>query len=339
MINGHGDDAYKYAKDVLYNFSSNVYYKGCDLGLLEEVRKSVFKIQNYPSPVANELSAAAADKYKMQQDQFLFGNGATELFYLLAQLYRGKTATIVGPTFSEYEDACKMYDVSVEFVPWEKVEEGCFKTDLVFICNPNNPTGDYIDLFTLEGLIRQSPGSLFVIDEAYVEFTTKECSAMELINRHKNIIIVKSLTKTFAVPGIRLGYLVSNESLVSQLLALKLPWTVNSLAISAGLYIFKNYEQLMFSNTDLIGETSRFQKELDTITGLEVMPSVTSYFLVNVKKGTAADLKEYLMNKHQVLVRDATNFTTLKGEFIRLAVQEKQVNKVLINALQQWSLI
>ncbi len=338
MINGHGDDAYKYAKKVLHNFSSNVYCKGCDIGLLKKVQEQVGSIQNYPSPAANELNKAAADKYGMQQEQFLFGNGATELFYLIAQLYSGKTATIVGPTFSEYEDACTVYNIDVEFVLWKNIATQNYRSDLIFICNPNNPTGDYIELLVLESLIKQSPNSLFVIDEAYVEFTTKKCSAMKLLFSYENLAIVKSLTKTFAIPGIRLGYVVSNASLISKLLRLKLPWTVNTLAIVAGLYIFKNYKQLLFSDVKLINEALQFKEQIGKISFLEVKPSVTSYFLVKINKGKAFELKEYLMNQHQILVRDATNFTTLKGEYIRLAVQTEKSNLVLINALQKWSL-
>ena len=336
MINGHGDDTYKYPEKVKHNFSSNVFYKGCNKGLLNEIKDKVFTIENYPSPAANELNKAAANYFNVSESQFLFGNGATELFYLIGQLYSGKTATIIGPTFSEYEDACKMHNIAIEFLSWRQIKDK-FTSDLVFICNPNNPTGDVLKTAQIEQLLINAPESQFIIDEAYVEFTDKDCSSMELLSKYQNLVIVKSLTKTFAVPGIRLGYVVSNTDFIQKLLAYKLPWTVNVLAIAAGLYIYKNYETLLFSASELIQETKEFQKEINSISNLKVQESNTSYFLVEVKKGTASSLKEFLMHNHQILVRDATNFTLLEGEYIRLAVQSKESNNAILKALNEWN--
>lgn len=336
MINGHGDDAYKYQKKVKHNFSSNVYYKGCHKELLNEIKIKVFTVENYPSPSANELNVAAANYFKLSENHFLFGNGATELFYLIAQLYSGKTATIIGPTFSEYEDACKMHNIDTKFSPWDRLK-GSYVSDLVFICNPNNPTGNVVKKEQIEELLINSPQSLFIIDEAYVEFTYEDCSSMGLLSKYQNLVIVKSLTKTFAIPGIRLGYVVSNPEFIQKLLVYKLPWTVNALAIAAGMYIFNHYKSLLFSASDLIEKTIEFQKHINQISNLEVQPSTTSYFLVKLLKGSANNLKEYLMQNYQILVRDATNFTLLEGEYIRLAVQDKASNQTIIKALQQWN--
>ncbi|MCW2119669.1 pyridoxal phosphate-dependent aminotransferase [Flavobacterium sp. 7A] len=336
MIKGHGDDAYQYPKKVLHNFSSNVYNKGCAIGLLEEIKSKVFTVESYPSPIANELNAAAALYFGLSKDQFLFGNGATELFYLIAQLYAGGSATIVGPTFSEYEDACTMFQIKTQMVSWEQLPD-CYTSDLVFICNPNNPTGTVLQPEQIEILIRNAPQSLFVIDEAYVEFTTATCSSLPLVEQYSNLVLVKSLTKTFTIPGIRLGYMVGKPEIIQRLLAYKLPWTVNALAIAAGLYIFKNYHKLLFSVVDLTIETQKFQAQINTISNLKVEDSATSYFLVEVLKGSAADLKRYLMMEHQILVRDATNFNLLEGEYIRLAVQKSSSNEALIKALEKWN--
>ena len=336
MINGHGDDAYKYTKKVLHNFSSNVYYKGCNAGLLKEIEQKITTIESYPSPAANELSFAAAKHFNLSENQFLFGNGATELFYLIAQLYAGKLATIIGPTFSEYEDACEMYGITTKFLDRKELKNK-YTSELVFICNPNNPTGSVLQVDEIEELLSNSPHSLFVIDEAYIEFTNELCSSMKLLSDYQNLVIVKSLTKTFSIPGIRLGYVVGNANLIQKLIRYKLPWTVNALAIVAGLYIFKNYSSLLFSVDDLITQTKKFQTQINQFSSLRVESSCTSYFLVAVLKGTATELKEYLMNSSQILVRDATNFTLLKGEYIRLAVQKKESNMAILKALEKWN--
>jgi len=336
MINGHGDDLHLFNVDIEHNFSSNVYYKGCPPNLLKHLTEQIESIQGYPSPAASELNVLAAKHFGLNENQFLFGNGATEIFYILAHLYTGKTATIIGPTFSEYEDACKMHQIAVFHELWEHIETIEFNTDLVFICNPNNPTGKIYPKKKIEQLLCEHPNTQFVIDEAYIEFTTKETSVIDLFVNYKNLMIVKSLTKTFTIPGIRLGYIIAPPHIIKGMRQLKMPWSVNILACKAGEFIFKHYNQIQFQASELLLETETFKKEIDAIIDLQVQKSYTSYFLVKLLKGTAGDLKNYLVHSHKILVRDATNFVGLEGEYIRLAVQSKEANVALIKALKQW---
>ena len=124
--------------------------------------------------------------------------------------------------------------------------------------------------------------------------------------------------------------------LIDDLLQLKMPWTVNSRAIEAGKFIFNNYASLSFDLPHLLKETEVFKNEINAIYFLAVVPGNTTYFLVELKKGTASELKNHLISKHQILIRDATNFTGLEGEYVRFSVQSKEANNVLINALKQW---
>ncbi len=337
MIDGHGDDLHNFEGTIRYNFSSNVYYKGCDAALLEYLKNKVHLIQNYPSPVAGELNVLAAKQFNLNASEFLFGNGATEIFYLIAQCYRDKKALIVAPTFAEYEDACKMHQVAFECITREALFEQDINAALVFICNPNNPDGKVMSVETLEHLFKKYPATFFVIDEAYNEFSNAVGSAMSLVAEYKNVAIVRSLTKTFAIPGLRLGYIVSNTDFIGELLNYKLPWTVNSLAIASGRYIFENYSELSFDVNVLLRETQEFKKQLNSIKGFEVVAGETTYFLLKIAKGTATELKNYLANTHGILVRDATNFTGLKGAHIRVSLQNFEANKALIKALQTWN--
>ena len=115
MIDGHGDDLYQFEGEIKYNFSSNVYYKGCSPLLLQNLAENLNQIQHYPSPAASELNVLAAQHFNLAENNFLFTNGAVEAFYLIAQYYSGKSATIVGPTFAEYEDACRINKVAYRF--------------------------------------------------------------------------------------------------------------------------------------------------------------------------------------------------------------------------------
>jgi threonine-phosphate decarboxylase len=337
MINGHGDDLHQFDCEIKHNFSSNVYYKGCSPLLLKELESKVVQIQNYPSPAAEELNVLAAKYFDLNKNQFLFSNGATESFYLIAQYFQDKKAIIVGPTFAEYEDACKINKVVHSFISREEIFNTNYEDNVVFICNPNNPDGKILNLEEVEDLLKSYPKAHFIIDEAYYEFTNTINSVLSLINQYSNISIVRSLTKTFAMPGLRLGYVISNEKCINNLMKLKMPWSVNSLAIASGEFIFNNYKELTFDIDELIQETAVFKSQINSIDYLNVINGFTTYFLVELQKGTASQLKKYLIDSHQILVRDATNFTGLKGECIRLAVQSPEANSILIKALKEWN--
>lgn len=337
MLDGHGDDLHLQKGDIQYNFSSNVYHQGTSPLLKEHLQGTCQSIGNYPSPTAHELNILAAKKHDLAVEQLLFTNGATEAFYLIAQHYKDKNATIVSPTFSEYEDACRIHELTCEWITRDEIETYSFPAGVAFICNPNNPDGRVSAVSLLETIIQRFPETHFVIDEAYLEFSLVAETAIELISQFQNLTIVKSLTKTFAIPGLRLGYLISSEPFIQKLLTLKMPWTVNSLAISAGHYIFEHYENLTFDVKELIAATQSFQREVDRLMGFSVLPSATTYFLVHIENGTAQALKEYLTHQHGILVRDATNFTKLEGEYIRISLQSIEAQKALIEALKIWN--
>ncbi|QDO94406.1 aminotransferase class I/II-fold pyridoxal phosphate-dependent enzyme [Formosa sediminum] len=334
MLNGHGDDLHLIEVEIKHNFSSNVYYKGCPKTLLDEVSRCVNQIQSYPSPTANELNELAAKKFQLKSNQFLFTNGATEAFYLIAQLFSNKKAAIVAPTFAEYEDACKIFHLDYELINVAELQNT--NANLVFICNPNNPNGNVLFKAELEYLFQEKPNTIFVIDEAYIEFTTSIESIVSLTSKYNNLIIVRSLTKTFTIPGLRLGYVISDASLIAKLLTLKMPWSVNLLAIKAGEYIFKNYDKLQFNVSELLEETAVFKKQLSKLNGIRVCESDTSYFLIELFDKPANELKHYLIKEHQILVRDATNFNKLEGEYVRLSTQSKDANNSLIQILKAW---
>lgn len=334
MLNGHGDDLHLVKGDIKYNFSSNVYYKGCPEVLLSHISKSIDSIQSYPSPIANELNTLAAEKFKLNENQFLFTNGATEAFYLIAQFFSTKKAAIVAPTFSEYEDSCKIFNLDYSLILKADITNA--NVDILYICNPNNPDGTFFLKNELDFFLKQKPNTTFIIDEAYIEFTNNVESVIPLINNYNNLIIVRSLTKTFTIPGLRLGYIVSNSSNINNLLNLKMPWSVNSIAIKAGEFIFNNYKKLQFNTSELLTEANDFKKQLDLLKGIKVYNSSTPYFLIKLKNKSAKELKYFLIEKHKILIRDATNFSLLTGEHIRLSTQSKEANNKLIDALKEW---
>ncbi|EZH73527.1 hypothetical protein ATO12_16450 [Aquimarina atlantica] len=339
MIYGHGDDGYRYAIPFKANFSSNIWHEGTSELLLSYLREQLPLIANYPAPNADVLTQQVADHHGVNSSQVLITNGATEAFYSITPLFLGKKAAIGIPTFSEYEDACLRSNMKIRHFDRSEVLNTSFEEDLVFLCNPNNPNGYSNTTLEIEKLITDFPDTTFVIDEAYIEFTLEIESCIKLLEKFTNLMIVKSLTKLFSIPGLRLGYILCNTEIGKKLQSSKIPWSVNTMAIEAGKHIFENYIELYPDMAALLRYSSQLQQQIDTLDGFTVIPSNTNYFLVKLETPSAPLLKDYLAHTHQLLIRDASNFRGLDSHYIRIASQSPEKNELLINALQQWSML
>lgn len=335
MILGHGDDRYLYSREILADFSSNVYYKGLSIGLVQHLSTQLFRLKNYPEANAQSLQEALAQWHEIRPEQVLATNGATEAFYLVAHAWRGQSATIVIPAFAEYEDACRINDLTVSYLEWNALkQDSTFETALVFLGNPNNPTGALLPVDFLRRLLHHNPFVTFVVDEAYVDFTLSRESMVGSLDDLANLIIIKSLTKTYAIPGLRLGYLLSNDSAIEKITASKMPWSVNALAIEAGLYITAHKEKLTFNVEDLLQDTAALMAALSI--HVNVIPTHTNFFLCELVRGTAAELKAYLVEEHGLLIRDASNFKSLGERHFRVATQTPDKNALLVKGINAW---
>ncbi len=337
MINGHGSDLYNYQQQIIADFSSSIWYEGLDKRLAGHLKKQLDRIIHYPDPAASQLSETIALHHHISPGQVVVTNGATDAFYMLAQFFKGAKSTIVYPCFSEYEDACKRYQHDISYIPYEAFDDDVsLPSRFVWIGNPNNPDGRIRALETLIKLTSLNPGMVFIIDEAFLELSTRGASLIPHVSRNKNLAIVRSLTKSFAIPGIRLGYLVADSSVIKTLKENMIPWNVNSLALEAGHYIFDHYEELKPCKQFLAAKCEQFQKQLQSIPGLEVYPSSCNFFLVKLKKGNSGELKTFLLKKYQLLIRDASNFRGLDNTFFRVAVQNERFNKILIQGIKDY---
>ncbi|MFA8436641.1 MAG: histidinol-phosphate transaminase [Marinifilaceae bacterium] len=338
MIHGHGDDSYLYKHPIVANFSTNVWYGGKSKQLKEHIFNIWDKIHSYPEVAAESLTLKIAENLGVTRKQVLATNGATEAFYLIAQCFRGKESTIVIPTFAEYEDACRINKHQLNFIKWAELEENPpFPKGLAWICNPNNPDGSVLERDKLISFLTNNPETLFVVDEAYIDFTDSISSSIDLINKFTNLILVKSLTKNFAIPGLRLGYLVANKQLVQDIQFYKAPWSVNSIAIEAGKFIFDHFQDFKPPIKYYKSESEKFASKINDISGFRIIPSKTSYFLVKLEKGSSFELKKYLIDQFGLLIRDASNFRGLNSSYIRLATQSEENNLLMIKALKEWS--
>jgi threonine-phosphate decarboxylase len=176
-----------------------------------------------------------------------------------------------------------------------------------------------------------------VLDEAFLEFTTRITTAIPLLARFSNLLVLRSMTKAYAIPGLRLGYIVASEALISQLTQCKMPWAVNALAVAAGHFLFAHYAQVQPPLQQLLHDTATLMAQLRLNSGLEVFPSDTHFFLAATKRGTASDLKRWLLSQQGLLIRDAANFRGLTPRHFRIGTRSVADNELLVTALHEWT--
>ena len=356
MIQGHGDDAYRFERPIRANFSSNVYAHGDLEPLKAHLRESLESIGRYPEPEPYTLEARLAGRLCVPAATLCVTSGATEAIYLTAQAFAGARSAIVQPTFSEYADACRLYGHSVESLlpdatdglfrqggtrpaglfSFRRTELPAGSPELLWFCNPNNPTGTVIPKADLEKAISDNPRTIFVIDQSYGFFTREPLLSEAEAVRYPNVIQIHSMTKRYAVPGLRLGYLVAAEPLVAKIRAVRRPWSVGALAVEAGLFLAAHPETAPIDLTALLRETARLQAALRALPGLTVEETCTHFFLCRLQKGRAAELKTFLAENQGILIRDASNFKGLDEHCFRIATQMPAENDALVGALAQW---
>lgn len=327
MIEGHGDDSYRY-EGIRLNFSSNIPTFVGLLALEEYLRGRMSVIRSYPEPSARTLEARIADSLHRDAGEVLVTSGATEAIYLIAQAAsclstaegKAQSYTILRPTFSEYESACRMFGMK---------EAG--DADVCWLCNPNNPTGEIFDEAYIRALAHRH--RWLVIDQSYEDYTENTIPDIAL----PNVICLHSMTKRYGIPGLRLGYVTATADVIAQLSTWRRPWSVNALAIEAGLWLTAHRPRLT-DMKEYLAEAQRLRTALSAIPGIGVQETQTNFMLCTIAHHTAAALKEHLATRHGILIRDASNFAGLTPHHFRVAAQRPQDDDELINAITDYVL-
>lgn len=331
MLNGHGDDLYKSGNKIKANFSTNVWYDG-DSDIIRSVLKTqIDTIFHYPEPAAESFVNEVAAFHGVTPQNVIAGNGATELFYLIAHAFEGAKTLLPIPSFREYEDACTLYRHNILFSRIELFEPEA--ADLMFICNPNNPNGYIWTREHIEHILRCYPDMTLVVDESFIHFAPTAEPSEPLLSRYPNLLIVHSMTKSFAIPGLRLGYMLGNEALIERIKAFKSPWSVNSLAIEVGKFLMRNGKYLLPDTIRLLKRKETFVQHLDEINGFLPSNSGTSFFLVHTKYNVKV-LKQHLIDQYGILIREASNFRGLDEHYFRINTLSEEKNQMLVDALK-----
>ncbi|HJX04001.1 MAG TPA: histidinol-phosphate transaminase, partial [Dehalococcoidia bacterium] len=239
-------------EDIL-DFSVNCNPYGAPPGIKGVIKNTT--IDDYPDTESTQLRKALAYKFGLEIGNILAGNGSTEIIRLIASAYidSGDKVFILQPTYSDYEIACRIMNAEIRFLPASAETNFYFNTDTiisqiqhehpraVFICNPNNPTGQYLGQDDIARLLQANPQALLILDEAYIAFTTHAWAPYKLLHAG-NLIVIRSMTKDYALAGIRIGYAISSGQIISALNKVKPPWNVSSLAQSCGLSALQHDE-------------------------------------------------------------------------------------------------
>ena len=331
MINGHGDDAYKYS-DIRIDFSSNICAHASHRALMEHLAARPELLSHYPEPEAWTLERQIALREGIDPECVIATSGATEAIYLIAACCRrlglGR-AVIPSPTFSEYADACAESGLDVVRTPLgqDDLIHGGSETSL-WLCNPNNPTGTVCDQAYIDRMAASY--GLLVTDQSYETYTDRPVMSPREGCRRANVVQIHSMTKAYGVPGLRLGYITANARLTTELRHHLRPWAVSALAIEAGRYLLAHDE--LICRPDL-AEARRLAVALEAIAGVSVWPTQTNFMLCHIDGSTAAELKERLAADHHLLIRDASNFHGLTPQHFRIAAQTREADDALIAAI------
>lgn len=337
MLNGHGDDTYNY-KSIRMNFSSNIYAQSHPLqgmgGLEAHLCRHIDLIRSYPEPSPRSLEEMIAEQDGISPDEVLVTSGATDAIYLIAQAFRFSswlseepTTTpsfkVQHPTFSEYEDACRL-------LGYEEAEDA----SLCWLCNPNNPTGEVEDFSFIQELATKHP--FLVLDQSYENYTLAPMLSPQEAVQMGNVLQLHSMTKLYAIPGIRLGYVIASSPLIAALRQQARPWAVNALAIEAGKWLLGHAQQVIPDLSSYLAETQRLRQHLDALDGITTFDTATNFFLCTIHPEGAAALKSYLARQHGILIRDASNFRGLTPHHFRIATQSPYENDALVDAITQY---
>ena len=336
MIFGHGDDSYRYGNKVKMDFSTNL-PTFADLSALKaHLATKLDVIGSYPEPEARELEAMLAEELGIQENSVLVTAGATEAIYLVAQLYRGWASIIPQPTFTEYADACKMNNHLVSYYDNDDMEL-LPERRLYWLCNPNNPTGNVMLKALMNHVIREQRNYIFIVDQSYEDYTMKGMLQPREMQDCQNLILIHSMTKKYCIPGLRLGYITAPPLIIDRIRMLRMPWTVNALAIEAGKFLTKNHPQVIPNKKEYLEEAARLHDELNNTKGLMLMDTDSNFMLAYIEHDTAGQLKQWLINNYGILIRDASNFHGLDNRCFRVSAQTPRENNVLIAALREYT--
>ena len=328
----------------IIDFSSNISPIGTPISVKKILKKNIENIQNYPDFSSSEVISNLKKYTQLEKSNLLVGNGAIEIVYNFCFAFLSKKTKILIPipTFQEYETAAKLNDCQISYFKTMNLSENIDqfilkipKNGCIFICNPNNPTGKLLEKKLLLQIINEAKklSTIVFVDECFIEMVPESNeSIISYIKKYDNLFVLRSLTKSFALPGIRIGYAVSSKHMIKILQKIKIPWSVNSLAQDAANIVLKNKSHLIKSNLIIKKELNYLTNKINQLDGFDCNKSFTNFILIKTKINSTNLQKKLLGQK--ILIRDCKNFRGLNNHYIRIAVKSHKDNLKLVKALE-----
>jgi threonine-phosphate decarboxylase len=323
------------------DFSASINPLGPPASVLAALRDQLALVVRYPDPECRTLTRRLARRHGLGPECVVAGNGAAELIHAVARAVRPGRAAIVEPTFTEYRRATLSCGAVIDHWLSEKTDyrPAPFhpeSAEIVWLCNPNNPTGQLWPPGEVAPWVAAHPRTVFVVDEAFLSFRRDEDqhSLAAAVERLPNLIVLRSLTKLYALPGLRLGYALAPPAWAERLRGQLPPWSVNALAQLAGLVALEDELYLERTRAWFETEPERFCRQLgDLHEQLEALPTWANFVLLRLRHSTAEVLARRLAQR-RILVREASDFVGLGASWVRLAVRSAPENDRLLKELR-----
>lgn len=356
MLLGHGGnikevaDRYEIPENRIIDFSSNINPLGFPLKIKDIITKRIQLINQYPDTESKSARQAVSNYLGIDKNNILLGNGSNEFIHLLPRALDCSRALIYQPAFSEYELSIRLSGAKSKFVVSQEKDNFCIdtkkivrfvpKVNLIILCNPNNPTGYLIKKAELLNLTLacEKNKTYLLVDEAFIEFVEEgqRYSLVKEVLKYRHLLVLRSLTKFFALPGLRIGYLVAACDLIRKISLFQPTWSVNNLAqgVVAGCLSDSNFIQ---KTKDSIKKEGDF-----LFNGLKAIKEIQPYyptanfiFCKVIDKKLDARVLSLRLIKYRIVIRDCSNFKGLDRRFFRIAVRKRDDNLYFIGALRR----
>ncbi|MDZ8235884.1 MAG: threonine-phosphate decarboxylase CobD [Nostoc sp. ChiQUE01a] len=352
--------------DAILDFSASISPLGPPNSAIAAIVSQIGNIKHYPDPNYSELRLALSHFHQLPSEWILPGNGSAELLTLIGRELAQLAATIlITPAFGDYYRTLAAYKAKVLESPLSLVigqeslvisplslvldkqrslSQGFLGSELrgqktkdkgLLLNNPHNPTGKLFSRDSILPYLEQF--ALVVVDEAFMDFVppNEEQSLIPVVQEYANLVVLRSLTKFYSLPGLRLGYAIAHPDSLSKWQLWRDPWPVNTLAVAAAIAALQDREFQKQTWTWLPPARKQLFQGLAKIPGLQPQASAVNFLLVESEKSTS-QLQQALLKHHQILIRDCLSFKELGDRFFRVAVREESDNQRLLTALSEW---
>lgn len=330
-------------RQVKVDCSSSVNPLGTPARAIKAIVKGARTLSSrYPDPDCVELRKNLGDYLGVEPEWIVVGNGAVEIIYWFAHAFAGKQAVVHAPTFCEYELASERAGASVKFVGMrnfrpdaDSIISAAAGADAIFLCNPNNPTGLLASREMQRVVENADKKTLILLDECFIELAGERAeSLIDRTQEFENLVVLRSMTKSFALAGLRLGYAVCNPHVLERLKRQRVPWNVNGLAQAAGVAALADRGYLKRAREMISRERKFLREKIAKMSAFIPLGSDTNFFMVNLQQKDSTRFRNDLLKKTGVLVRDCSTFTGMDSHHVRIAVKNRRENLLLLKALE-----